>query len=562
MQPSSEADKIHYIISSYPGRLPSRKCTQVAAEVLHLHLGSLLALLEEKAERGLPSFLGQVTVVVTPCKAQHQPAFENFYCQEGWTREFSLRAPGLPLVFLPYRGENRHYSYDQWLQAMTAFPAFSHHLLVEEDYAPYPSTLDFDSLLLEEYRRVFPDGVGYLCALELEDATNGRNAAISNGLVSRETLASLGGDPLSLYYSSEGYPQVTFDRLFRPHVADMSGVFAAFFWDTPSASLLDLSEKSFRLRSLDAGARTVARKLGLVPVQLLDRELSSPCLPFPPEYSTVANYRNETLPLRSLALDVRAFLWEKNELKVSDLVGGVSQGGRFPPPGEKDLVFCILSHARPNENPRGVLSGEERIALTLSQCQSLRLRYPQAGIYLLDSTQLTVGDIKSLGQYVDWVFLLGKDENAVNFCKEGPSSGECYSLVSFLSLPLRFRRLVKLTSRFLPTGEVVEWEDYDRPVFHLTPAHRSWAKRPAFCTVAYMIPWEWKENFLSFYLRYLRGERWETPPSENIKPEERTPALDVEHQMCAYFYPSISQLNVVDKIGFVGLASNGTQVYF
>jgi len=81
--------------------------------------------------------------------------------------------------------KNEYLSYGQWLKSLTMFiNDFDYHILIEDDYIPIIN--DFDKILIELYE----EG-SYLCSLASDYKMGGWCAAVSNGIISKDTIEAV-----------------------------------------------------------------------------------------------------------------------------------------------------------------------------------------------------------------------------------------------------------------------------------------------------------------------------------------------------------------------------------
>jgi hypothetical protein len=229
---------INYVIATYSGIYRENENKEFVLQKQLHQLRNLLLKSETSA-------IGKVTVM---CPAPRHPAYAMYYQKNKWLSVFAADFPHIQITFQDYVGDNRDHSYDQYLQAYLASPEFEYYLFMEDDYCFDTVDPRFDEVLINLYRKRFPEGVGYMAMLA--NCTNGHthHAAISNGLVSGPSLARL-GDPLQMYYdmaSVEKYPQLRFSLLFTEngmYIKDFSDVYDAWFWNSETGELKNLSVK-------------------------------------------------------------------------------------------------------------------------------------------------------------------------------------------------------------------------------------------------------------------------------------------------------------------------------
>ena len=219
--------KLNYIIATYPGTN-----TEYSLEIQLQQL--LTIILAEKT-----TSLAQITVMCTKTKPEHTEKV-YYYNKEKWNRIFERACPNIKLVFADYIGENKHASYDQWIQGYQLFPNFDYYLFIEDDYFIHPSRLAFDKDIVDAYNSILASrdsDIGYVCTYAT--TTNHHyHATISNGIVNRASLEMLGSDILEKYYTcAQEYKieQVAFSDLFIKNgvpVYSFEHVYCALFWSS------------------------------------------------------------------------------------------------------------------------------------------------------------------------------------------------------------------------------------------------------------------------------------------------------------------------------------------
>lgn len=220
---------LNYIIATYAGTK-----TEYALEVQLQHLLTIVM-------AGQTTLLKQITVMCPEVKPQH--TIKSFYYNKAkWENIFGTYCAnkGIKLVFENYIGENKHASYDQWLQGYLLYPDFDYYLFIEDDYFIHPSKLDFDRDIVNTYNEILSTNnvdVGYVCSFAT--TTNHHyHATISNGIVNKKSLELLGDNILEKYYTcAKEYPieQVAFSDLFINNsvpVYSFEHVYCALFWSS------------------------------------------------------------------------------------------------------------------------------------------------------------------------------------------------------------------------------------------------------------------------------------------------------------------------------------------
>jgi hypothetical protein len=223
---------INYVIASYSGVIGNREEDKEAEYSLQYNLTCLSDILLKKKTYGLQNLIRQVTIVCptpraeTSMLATHPPqedsnpaeecvsaGYPNYYRKEYWTQQFATLHPEVKIVFMDYVGENKHASYDQFIQAYVAYPDFDYYILMEDDYCIHPQCTSFDTEMVDMFSKNLGK-TGYLCSYAAH-LGHPFHAAISNGMISGESFKLLGPDILNKFYNTKAkWPQVQFSLLF------------------------------------------------------------------------------------------------------------------------------------------------------------------------------------------------------------------------------------------------------------------------------------------------------------------------------------------------------------
>jgi predicted O-methyltransferase YrrM len=254
---------INYVIATYSGVKGVGGETHKYAEyLLQIHLRCLYEILLKKEDTGEVNYITQVTIV---CPTPRGEEFPNYYQKEKWIKLFSKIKTNL--VYMPYIGENKYYSYDQWLLAYKNFPEFDYYLIIEDDYTIYPECTEFDKVLLDIYKEKCPDNIGYLCSWAGVFDVHAFHAVISNGLISRQTFEKI-GDPLQVFYDRadnfiDNAGQLKFSSVFMEKnipLVDYTDRYCNPYWETGY-------QKLFEYPNSGTGDKKI-----IVPVQMFDDE--------------------------------------------------------------------------------------------------------------------------------------------------------------------------------------------------------------------------------------------------------------------------------------------------
>ncbi len=219
---------ITYVIASYAG-IEHTSNKDLSKDVLHLQLKQFEKLLINKKSKNVENHILKIVVVTPPCKDE----IDGYYRFEEWKEMFEP-FESVMIERLQYKGNNKHHSYDQWIQAwMNDESNADFFLLCEDDYFLDFRNSNLDIELMELYHQKFPNNIGYLSTM-VDDRYHGYHAAISNGLVSRETVRTLGLDSFYAITNSP-YPQVNFSTMFinaNIPILDFRNHFRIYFWNS------------------------------------------------------------------------------------------------------------------------------------------------------------------------------------------------------------------------------------------------------------------------------------------------------------------------------------------
>ncbi len=238
---------LNYIIATY------------SANKLEYTLQIQLQILYTLVMSGDNKYLSQITILCPQVSSGHP----HYYQKDIWEKLFE--STNVKLVYQNYIGDNKNASYDQWIQGVLKYPNFEYYLLIEDDYTLHPSLVNFDSLLVEYYNEMIKDsGEGYLCSFADSFMGHPHHAAISNGMMNRKTLNSLGNKVLDEFYvlASTDFCQIAFSKLFdnkNINISSMHKDFMAWFWCSSKKKLTNYSPEC-------------VDKYAFIPVQYLMKE--------------------------------------------------------------------------------------------------------------------------------------------------------------------------------------------------------------------------------------------------------------------------------------------------
>jgi hypothetical protein len=231
--------KISYIIATYSGKDHTNN-KDLAENVLNIQIQQFIQLLKKKVISKSYNYIHEIVIVCPPVPSKNQ--FLRYYREQNWKSRLDYY--GVTLRMIHYNGDNKHHSYDQWIQGwMTASKDSDYFILCEDDYYLDLNT-DLDKDIIDYYKSIFPDDVGYLATM-VDNKYHGYHAAISNGIVSRTTIHKL-GDALNKFYNIKDsqYPQVNFSRLFLRDgipIKDYRNKYQILFWNSYEEHLEDYS---------------------------------------------------------------------------------------------------------------------------------------------------------------------------------------------------------------------------------------------------------------------------------------------------------------------------------
>ena len=215
---------ISYIIATYEGSNHTSN-KDYSDIVLHTQMLELFKYLETST-----NIIKEVIIVKPPVSPEN--AYKGYYRFGEWKRK--LDNYDVVLKIVPYIGDNKHHSYDQWIQGFQVATG-DYFLFLEDDYCINSEYLEADIELMKHYNELFPSKKGYMCQMT-DDKYHGFHAAVSNGMISRTTFESM-PDPLNHFYSIQAnrWPQVNFSHLFFENgieIKDYREKFGVLFWNS------------------------------------------------------------------------------------------------------------------------------------------------------------------------------------------------------------------------------------------------------------------------------------------------------------------------------------------
>jgi len=237
--------KINYIIGTHSGVSKSRERTDNETTlVLQKHMKILCHSLKYTAH------IKQVTIVIPRVESNF---YSNYYDINKYVS--IIKELNIDVVILnsdiPFGS-----SYSQYLYAYNQFPDFDHYIVMEDDWVPFPNTLNFDKLLLEEYEKV--NFEGFLSAWVTNMRLHDKHSAISVGIISKDsfknafnkTTAAVLECPISM-------TQIEFSSFFTNNdYSDSGKKYMIPFWETGAGVIYEY-------------ATHLSPNYLLVPIQLL-----------------------------------------------------------------------------------------------------------------------------------------------------------------------------------------------------------------------------------------------------------------------------------------------------
>jgi len=216
--------KINYIIGTYSGISKSReKYDDETTLVLQKHMKILCHSLKYTAH------IKQVTLVIPRVKSKF---YSNYYDINKYVS--IIKELNIDVVILnsdiPFGS-----SYSQYLYAYSQFPDFDHYIVMEDDWVPFPNTLSFDKLLLEEYEKV--NFEGFLSAWVTAHTDLPLHSAISVGIISKDSFKNaynnITNNEFNFDFDRSNITQYDFSSFFTNNdYSDSGKKYMIPFWET------------------------------------------------------------------------------------------------------------------------------------------------------------------------------------------------------------------------------------------------------------------------------------------------------------------------------------------
>jgi hypothetical protein len=233
---------INYIIATYSGIIDKR--VEYESMVLQMQLKNITHIIKYKKYHKIYNNIKYITVV---CPKARGISYPNYYQKEKWIKIYEYL--DTELKFIDHKGENKNHSYDQWLEGYLEHPNCDYHLLMEDDYCINFRNYTFDNDIIKLYQQKFKNNIGYLTTMVDKLSWTFLHAAISNGLISRETFETIGNkkDILNIFYKNpNNYPdQIRFSLMFTDiniPLKDIRPEYTSYFWASHNKKLVSYNK--------------------------------------------------------------------------------------------------------------------------------------------------------------------------------------------------------------------------------------------------------------------------------------------------------------------------------
>jgi hypothetical protein len=211
---SPDIARINYMIATYGAKRPDEKRNQELSEyVLAIECKHLQRIFAAKKQQQIPNLITQITIIRPPIPEDKKDLqYPHYYPSSSSSLE-NIDIEGVPVKFVEYQGENKHHSYDQYCEGYQAYPDFDYFFVMEDDYCMDDLAIDFDQEFVDLYRQKFEKGTGFLCQWFVPSPLH---AAISNGLISKQSFQLLGNDAVKAFFETTQYDigQLKFSAMF------------------------------------------------------------------------------------------------------------------------------------------------------------------------------------------------------------------------------------------------------------------------------------------------------------------------------------------------------------
>lgn len=243
--------KIGYLIATYSNVIQSRIVGyKDPSKTLQIQLEQLYKILKEKKEKNIKNLISDIIII---CPEKKEVRNNDYYMYDKWIDLFT--SMDVDINFIDYVGDNKHHSYDQWIQGYLFNKKLDYYIVMEDDYCVDPKNIEFDIELLHHYKDKFPDDIGYLCAYACYFRSR-FVAAISLGIISQKTFELFGINILDKFYNTKDFnnPQLDFSCFFTNNgikILHIQEYYMIPFWDSDKKKIINYPViKNDKLKSI------------------------------------------------------------------------------------------------------------------------------------------------------------------------------------------------------------------------------------------------------------------------------------------------------------------------
>jgi len=226
------------------------------------------------------------------------------------------------------------------------------------------------------------------------------------------------------------------------------------------------------------------------------------------------------------------YFWDSNWLPFlnRNLFGGTIRYGNYDPEtkdtdGQLFLVPSVINcSGKPlsYSNHRSIFSNQERLLMTEKQIFSIKDKYQNSKVYLLEGSAISISDLIILIRSgVDRIYPFFLKQSGKYFASECPNKSlfEIYAIIEVLKDDVfisNFTHVFKFGGRY-SISQFHQSEKFirDKPVFKEIPAHLTYAGKNIFECILYSIPFEYLKDYLDILERLLNN------PDSNIERDLR-----------------------------------------
>ena len=142
--------------------------------------------------------------------------------------------------------------YDQWLIAYERYPSYDYYIFGTYEYVLTPNFPDFGRNLVNYYKKITKDNIGYLCTYASDKFKLPYHTVLPEGIISKDTLEKIGDYPLNLYYNiKDEYcfynNKLKFCSIFpdsKKYIVDFSNKWSAVDWNDTTKIIVNYSNVS------------------------------------------------------------------------------------------------------------------------------------------------------------------------------------------------------------------------------------------------------------------------------------------------------------------------------